>query len=235
MSDTMPAAATGLPSTTAFDRRSFLATLAAAGVMTAGAEAIADAAEHPDADLLKWVALYNASEARQDEYDRQVDEAFQRYQPPPIPEALFLREEEPRYVISTSHALNAQRDDAPRYYFCEGLKDLTYGAQRYAEIGEAFSHPSIFTEEARARVREIKSAHEAWKAAVAVAEGAAGVTAPRAAGDAESKIMDDLTEKIALMRAATVEGIRAKARFALTFLSGDVDFVEQELLPGLVA
>lgn len=67
------------------------------------------------------------------------------------------------------------------------------------------------------------------------AEDAAGVTAPRAGGDAEAKIMDKLTDEIALTRAKTIEGIKAKARFALMFLSRDVDFVELEILPGLVA
>lgn len=163
MSDTKPAAALGLPSATTFDRRSFIATLASAGVLTAGVELPATAAEHSDARLIEMVALHDASQARQDEYDRQVDEAFERYQAPPIPEALFQREEEPRYVVSSSQALEAQADDAPRYYYSDGIEDLTHVPQRYAEAGEAISHPSIFIEEARARVRQIKAAHEAWR------------------------------------------------------------------------
>ena len=66
MSDTSPAAATGLPVVTSFDRRSFLATLAAAGVMTGAAlpASATDASLDPDAGLIEMVAALFAAAAR---------------------------------------------------------------------------------------------------------------------------------------------------------------------------
>ena len=82
MTDTVPAAATGLPS---FDRRSFLSTLIAAGVLSAGTVLPAAAAdEHLDAELLELGSVLVGAEARRDAFDREADEALVPSPPVPI-------------------------------------------------------------------------------------------------------------------------------------------------------
>ena len=228
MTDTVPAAAIGLPAASNFDRRSFLATLASAGVLTASAEIPAIAGEHPDAKLLEMVALYDASHARQEEHDRQVEEAFARYREPPIPEALFVRDREPRHLISSHPSPSLVTVDGEDFYFFSGgIADLTRGARQYARLGEDYSQVKYLDEEAKTRIREIKQAHQNWRVAVQAAEDAAGITRPRSDADAENAIMDALATNIIKARASTIDGIRCKARFALLFF-GDIDHLEKQ-------
>ena len=227
MTDTIPAAALGLPTASTFDRRSFLATLAAAGVMT-GATLPANAAGHPDARLMEIIDLYKASEARQEAYDRQAEEALDRCNTPPIPDALYLRDDEPRHLHTSFEPLESVTIDGEvRHFYARGVEDLTHGAQQYDRLGEDYSLVKYLSEEARARIREIKQVHLEWRTDVQAAEDAACVTGPRVAGDAESAVMDVLTEEIIKTRASTVEGLRCKAQFALLFY-GNVDRLERE-------
>ena len=129
MSDTSPAAATGLPIATSFDRRAFLATLAAAGVMTVGVEVPAIAADHPDAKLLELVADHAFHTAQSNELDRLVEEACDRIVSPPIPEALHWRKRDFLSVCFDRSRLAIYRIDGNEVHVYErenlrGLADL---------------------------------------------------------------------------------------------------------------
>lgn len=87
---------TAVPAQPTPDRRSFLATLAAAGVMTGSTAAALAApdgdADHPDAELLELVALLAAADARRSALGFQSDAAYaERYQEPAFTEAVFWR------------------------------------------------------------------------------------------------------------------------------------------------
>ena len=236
MTDTVPAAATGLPS---FDRRSFLSTLIAAGVLSAGTDLPAAAsAEHPDAELVELEAVLAAAEARRNDFYRQLDEAVDRYVMPEIPEALYWRDSDfPCVWIDRKGRLAqyGQGDDARWVY--EDKREIdslreSLSAYRASNIANGKFRTSNRT---LGRIEEILAASAAWKAAIKIAEDRAGCTEPEAAAERESQIIDDLRLRIVSISAKTWDGVAAKARAASTSWSSTFDTLAAVVLPRLLA
>ena len=229
MTDPVPAAAPGLPS---FDRRAFLATLAAAGVM--GVELPAGAADHPDAGLLALVALHASHSARQQILDLQIDEACHRYDPPPIPEALHWRSSDYMSVCFNRARLAEYVIDGRETHVYEDrrclgdLADLT--ALRRADPDQySLCRGDI------ARAEELFAAMDAFEAAIAQAEDVAGVTAAIDRAEREAAIIAGLLRGIVLTPARTATGLIAKARVLRSTYASDhepLDAVPAAMMSG---
>ena len=220
MSDTSPAAATGLPIATSFDRRSFLATLAAAGVLTTGTTCLADpaasdapgVAEHPDAKLLEVIEQHAEHKAAQRAYDELADEAMDRYVSPPIPETLYWRKGDFLSVCFDRSRLPI--------YIIDGVEQHVYderkGLRDLLELRKGWDRESGFPNHTRpiARAEEILAAMDVWEADIKRAEDAAGITGPTLAAKLEESVLADLQRTIVLTPALTLEGLARKATVA---------------------
>ena len=219
MTDPVPAAATGLPAaSTTFDRRNFLATLAAAGVLTVGATAPAIADDHPDAKLLKLVAQHDFHTAQREEFNRLCDEAFDRLVSPPIPEALHWRKGDFLSVCCDRSRLVIYLIDGKEVYVYErdnlrGMLDL---------VATIKANPEGFPcrEYEIERIAELHAAMDEWEAAQKRAEDEAGYTEPLLRSDRERLILRGLARGVALTPAHTAEGLIAKARVAASIYGG---------------
>ena len=84
------------------DRRSFLgSSLALASAVATSAATPTRAgilADHPDAELVGMGLALATAVGRQHHLRREADDAFGRYVPPAIPDALFVRPEDRHYV-----------------------------------------------------------------------------------------------------------------------------------------
>ncbi len=227
MTDTVPAAATGLPApaSTTFDRRGFMATLAAAGVMTGGTVALAapDGAEHPDAALLELVATYEASEARNLDYVTRHDAVFDTYRRPLPPEALFWRSADFLTICSDRSRLPQVKIEGELRSFYGNDHDIR-SVRDSSAAWKSFPPESRFcsTERNIARAEEIIAAHDEWCRAQAEAKAANGLADLEAAILREGEVAAALLLRIAAQPAATPEGIAAKARSAALYWTYDI-------------
>ncbi len=219
MTDPVPAAAPGLP---AFDRRAFLATLAAAGVMSVGAEPPNFAADHPDAPLLAMVALHASHVAREHAFDVLMKEACRQFVSPAIPEALRWRPSDFMSVCFDRARLSVFVIDGRETHVyedrgcLEGLAEIT--ALRQADPGQySFCRGDI------ARAEELFAAMDAYEADIARAEAAAGITAAVIQSEREARIVAGLLRGIVLAPARTADGLAAKARILKTIHAHDTD------------
>ena len=229
MSDSVPAAAIGLPIATPFDRRSFLATLAAAGVMTSGQglDVPAIAADHPDAKLFELVADHAFHTAQSNELDRLVDEACDRIVSPPIPEALHWRKRDFLSVCFDRSRLAIYRIDGNEVhvYERENLRGLADLVATIKANPEGFPGRQYEIE----RAAELFAAIEEWDAAHRRSEDEAGYTEPSLRADREVLILRGLARGVASTPAHTVEGVVAKARVAASIYGGSPDFIARRI------
>ena len=217
MTDTVPAAATGSPS---FDRRSFLSTLIAAGVLSAGTVLPATAAdEHPDAELLELGAVLVAAEARRDAFDREVDEALDRCERPKIPEALYWRRSDFMTVCVDRNRRLAQygEGDDTRWVY-EDKPEITSLREHLAVLKAADIANDGWGTSAQsiARHEEILAAHEVWNAEIAAAEARAGYTKAAEGSAREDASINSLQRRIISIAAHTMAGLAVKSRAAAT-------------------
>ena len=228
MTDPVPATAPGLP---AFDRRAFLATLAAAGVM--GVEPPATAAEQGDADLFGLLALIGAAVVRQDDFDARSDAAFaDLYRAPPIPDAMFWRRRDFMSVWVDHSQLEGVTVGGEVRLLYDGelvLRELRGKVERWRAASRADRNCS---DTDIARAEEIIAAVEAWQAEDRAALEACGYAALDRAAHEEAVTIATLAGQMAETRARTVEGICAKARAA--GILGSADPNQAVLLASLV-
>ena len=223
---TAPALPAAAPTT---DRRAFLATLAAAGVMTGGMGALADVtgAEHPDAKLLELVAEHAFHTAERQRFDRLTDEACDRIVPPPIPEALHWRKRDFLSVCFDRGRLAVYRIDGKDVHVYErsDLRELPDLVATIKANPEGFSGRHYEIE----RTAELFAAMAEWEEAVQRSEDEAGVTEPSARADREALILRGLARGVASMPAHTVEGMVAKAHVAASIYGGYVEAFPQRI------
>ena len=217
MTDTVPAAATGLPS---FDRRSFLSTLIAAGVLSAGTVLPAAAAdEHLDAELLELGSVLVGAEARRDAFDREADEALDRCQRPEIPEALFWRRTDFMTVcVDRNRRLAQYGEGADARWVYEDKPEITSLREHLAVLKAADIANDGWGTSAQtiARHEEILAAHAMWTAEIAAAEERAGYTRAAKGSSREDAIIDRLQRRIVAIAANTMAGLAVKSRAAAT-------------------
>ena len=225
---TVPAAATGLPY---FDRRAFLATLAAAGVM--GVELPAGAADHPDADLFGLLALIGAAVVRQDDFDARSGAAFaDLYRAPPIPDAMFWRRRDFMSVWVDCSQLEGVTVGGEVRLLYDGervLRVLRDKVERWRAAPRADRNCS---DTDIARAEEIITAVEAWQTEDRAALEACGYAALDRASDEEAVTIANLAGRMADRPAWTPEGVCAKARAA--GILGSADPSRAMLLASLV-
>lgn len=185
MTDTVPAADTGLP-----------------------------ADQHPDAKLLELRALLVASDARGASYVARLAEVAEFYEPPPIPATLHYRPSDRPHVCAQPGALERCWTARGWQPFYADLEEFTPRARRFLAAGEAYQD-DLFSAQARARMREIRAAHASWCAEIREAENAAGVLEPGEALEREDPISAGLVREIGATPARTLEGLAAKARTLL--------------------
>ena len=199
------------------DRRSFLATLAAAGVMTGatGALAALDATEHPDVELLELVRLLAAADVRLNDLGERSDAAYaDHYREPPLTEAVLWQRSDRYSVWMQPERLDcALVGGEQRYlYVTEGaLTDLysMVGRWKALTLIDRICGPNDI-----ARAEEIIAAVEAWNAKQKTAWTAAGLTEIDHAYDEQATAMSVLVQRMLDLPAQTPEGICAKARAA---------------------
>ncbi len=214
MSDSVPAAAIGLPIATSFDRRSFLATLAAAGVMT-GAPAALAAAEHPDAELLELVALLAEATARRADFGCRADAIYAEcYQGPALVEAALWRPSDWTSVwMQTERLDTVVIAGVERFTYDTAcvLSDLYGKVARWKALAPV---DRICGPDDIARAEEIIAAVEAHRLQEKKAAEACGSAALDRAFEVETDAIDAIVERLIETPAQTPEGICAKARAA---------------------
>ena len=219
MTETALAAAPGSPS---FDRRKFLATLAAAGVMSAGDTVPAIAANHPDAVLLELAVAHELSELRRIDYAKLSDAAWDAFCPPKPPRALIWRPADFLVIIHDHRQLG-------RYKFDDGWHHVYETKEEIAPIRKMLARWKAVPVEDRfvnadhdiARAEELIAAHDEWERTQADAEAASGITDLNAAIEHEIDIARALLLQIASLAAVTLEGMAAKARAAALHWTND--------------
>ena len=192
------------------NRRAALGSLAAAAGEMLAVPAIANAAEHPDADLIAFARNVKAQGIECYRAEDALEDMFEKFDLPPVPDCLLIRSDDAGFVgIDDRDLANHIGKPIPEKHM-KVATSMRAALQRLLATSDPDSPANASAIEALARVTEIDLAARQHLAAIESAKEAAGILAAEAKVEALNDELKGAWSVLASMPARTIDGVVAK-------------------------